>query len=192
MAGPSEPFYRRAAARWPVEDHGKCLTCGLLAEPEGRNDLEIRDMDRRTGMHIDGGRPVLPFCFVAAASLGDDLRPPPPSMQWPIASDVVAVIAKDRRCPEWYPYTPGASPLWHFEQTQMMHLESHRQDMARLDKALTWRIAIIGFILAGAQIAVALIAIRSPAPAPSVIVNVPSPVIASPASPGPRPSSTPS
>lgn len=37
------------------------------------------------------------------------------------------LISEDRRCQEWYPYTPGLSPKEHFEEKRRLELEQERQ-----------------------------------------------------------------
>ena len=132
----SIPFYELSASRWKWADHGKCLTCGLLAEAEGSADIEIRISDRETGLHVNGG-PIRPFCFINAADLvGEAIVSQDDPNRFAIGRIAADVVANDRHCAEWYPYTPGASPLWHHEERRMMHLEELRalreKEMAEL------------------------------------------------------------
>jgi ElaB/YqjD/DUF883 family membrane-anchored ribosome-binding protein len=53
-------------------------------------------------------------------------------------ASVLAIINRDRGCPEWYPYTPGFSPKEHLEELRMRQLEEDRRkhdlELARLQR----------------------------------------------------------
>jgi len=96
-----------------------------VAGDDGTADEEIRNIVRQTGVQTNGQHPKA-FCFVNAN---------------PIAFEVLALVKagktlqealletfnNDRNCKSWYPYTPGASPLWHYEEMRMMFLEVERR-----------------------------------------------------------------
>ena len=131
-------FQDRATARIPKADRGKCLTCGFVAEASGDADIEVRDIVRRVGTHPAGGRPVVAFCFVSAFDLvgevGEILNKDnvaPTGRDERRREAMVNVIAKDRQCSAWYPYTPGASPLWHREEWRMLSVERTRDERER-------------------------------------------------------------
>lgn len=116
-------YLERQAQHWDAYGRAKCLTCGFLATGDGPNDVEIRLPERELGFRLNGAH-LLPFCLRAAA----DLRSEMVAISGGVAAAgaVAQVIAAERNCPEWYPYTPGASPLWHHEEARMLHLENMR------------------------------------------------------------------
>jgi hypothetical protein len=135
---PEPTFYSLALSKYPEADRGKCLSCGFLAEAvDASTDVEVRVAVREMGMHFDSGNPVRPFCFQNAqpifAEYNKVLADAPADTTGNFlarnlaAKAAVEVIAKDRKCAEWYPYSAGASPLWHREEMRMMHLEELRR-----------------------------------------------------------------
>lgn len=132
---PLSTYYDKAVSKYMATSRGRCSTCGFLANAVGDEDLEIRGAARDTGRDTLGKVPLGFWCYVNAQPVRDDL----PDL---IASGkgeqqaVLDIFQKDRKCEDWYPYRPGASPLWHYEDMRMMLLEEARaqreQEMAAI------------------------------------------------------------
>jgi hypothetical protein len=130
---PFQSYYDRAVSKYKPENRQRCSTCGLLAKAiTPTDDAEIRSVERDTGIDVYGKVPVSFFCYVNAQPIRQEwaeLTEAGKSQQ----DATVAVFQKDRQCDDWYPYRPGASPLWHYEDMRMMYLEAERR---RHDEAL--------------------------------------------------------
>jgi hypothetical protein len=153
---PEARTYLQFAASRPKKDWYRCSSCGFLAEALSKGmDREIPSIVRSVGVNPDTAQTPAAFCFVNAQRIADEIT----ELQTAGAQDAVAfvrVVAKDRNCTGWYPYTPGADPLWHYEDFRMQLIEQNRRAVASLDRILTARIALMGFTLAAAQILVAI------------------------------------
>jgi hypothetical protein len=123
---PLRTYYERAVSKYMSSSRGRCSTCGFLANAMGDEDLEIRAAARETGMDATGKVPLGFWCYVIAQPIRDDLGDLIQSGKTEREA-VLEIFQKDRKCDDWYPYRPGASPLWHYEDMRMMYLELERQ-----------------------------------------------------------------
>jgi hypothetical protein len=105
---------------------GRCSTCGFLAKAIGGEDEEIRADARDTGIDIYGHEPTSFFCFVNAQPIREEFAILTTAGKVP-AEAVRRVFQKDRKCEDWYPYRPGATPLWHYEDLRTMFVEEERR-----------------------------------------------------------------
>jgi hypothetical protein len=104
---------------------GRCVSCGFLAT-YGDRWHEVSNRERRSGRFIvqDGMQAWSQVtCFRNAADLASEMESSNPS-----APNVIAVIGRDRNCPEWFPYTPDRSPKEHLEKLEMIQLEHERKE----------------------------------------------------------------
>lgn len=132
------------------EEKGRCRSCGFLAKhslfarsPRPRFH-EIEAGERRSANHVSiftypatVGTRMLNVeaevvCFVHEYDLMEEL----PNVSRGELKDAtelqraevaVEVIAKDRHCQAWYPYTPGFGPSEHYEELKMQRLEQDRR-----------------------------------------------------------------
>lgn len=119
-------YYDRAAGKYEVRYRGRCSTCGFLAKAvTPTDDAEIRAIERDTGIDAYGKVPFTFFCFVNAQPIRYELGELMEAGKTE-RDAAVAVLQKDRHCADWYPYRPGAPPLWHYEDLRMMLLEEAR------------------------------------------------------------------
>jgi hypothetical protein len=114
------------------EAHGRCVSCGFLsfygwATPELRS--VTRDW-RESGI-LNG---LTLACFRQAADLYDesyDASAAVPDDEGnypsPTADKILAVIRRDRSCPDWFPFQAGLTPKEHLERMNAMELEHQRQ-----------------------------------------------------------------
>jgi hypothetical protein len=140
---------------YPDAAKGKCETCGFLSKHPiaGSHSLpaprfyEIERHERcpignpeETYRRLFVYHPDLAaykscktdlFCFVGEADLMEDIQKIPdydnPKSWAELSSVAVRVIAFDRHCHAWYPYTPGFSPREHYEELRMQQLEIDRR-----------------------------------------------------------------
>ena len=111
----------------------KCRNCGFLAcfhESQRRVDT-LTQTERQTGdfpRHYGGAPPAPPVCFVAAACLADECK---------AAGDgnaTLAVITKDRLCPEFMELRPGLSPEAHMTMKLAQDERDWRAEQERKDR----------------------------------------------------------
>ena len=102
------------------EDHGRCVSCGFVAVTSPwSDDHTLREINLYQRQHAQ--LMGFPDCFVQAADLYEEVRDAPskePSEE-PLedaepaesagSEEFAAVIARDRRCPDWFRYQPGTS-----------------------------------------------------------------------------------
>lgn len=131
--------YEAALARYSGDERGRCWSCGSLAtHRSGGVWHEVPTEDRQSGRNFDNahGNDVhtLPACFRNAADLAQEFKQAlgvkagaDYTEQELAPAAVRDILTQDRRCAEWYPYTPGFSAKEHLEQLQMMQLEEDRR-----------------------------------------------------------------
>jgi hypothetical protein len=133
-------LYELAAARYPATQN-RCVSCGFFGKHKG--DWFEASLEERTTGHLHTattGWFTEPACIRGAANLAQEQadssnaqlagRPPVDDEGNPTLSSrdaLLDVLNLDRRCPEWYPFTPGFSPKEHVEQLLMMQLEEDRR-----------------------------------------------------------------
>jgi len=123
---PLRAYYDRAVAKYLPTSQGRCSTCGFLAKAvSSTDDAEIRAVERDTGYDAYNRVPTTFFCYVNAQPIRDELAEILQSGRTEQEA-TLEVIQKERKCEDWYPYRPGASPLWHYEDLRLMLLEEAR------------------------------------------------------------------
>lgn len=137
---------------WPPHpgSRGQCMDCGFLSrrsvDPRIFSVEEVSIEQRKRGdlfaLKFSAG-PSMPWCFVRPSSEVDLQREveavaaaereraraagTPDFVQVSIPEiDMGAVLAVDRKCPEWYWYTPTLSPAEHRAERDMLRLEADR------------------------------------------------------------------
>jgi hypothetical protein len=140
---------------WPSEraNGGQCMDCGFLARrninPTHPSVEEVSVEQRKRGdlFRLRTGAPSMPWCFVRPSSEVDLQRevetvaagererareagtPDFAQVSLP-ESDAIVVLAKDRKCPEWYWYTPPLSPAEHRVERTMLRLKEMERKQA--------------------------------------------------------------
>jgi hypothetical protein len=99
--------------------------------PEARQRTEF--------LRLSSGAPAMPWCYVQASELprefDDALEHPagdlnvPPEMVDPAA--LFSIMAKDRKCPEWWPFTDPITPEEHRRERASQRLEQDRRKFER-------------------------------------------------------------
>lgn len=133
---PLRSYYERAVSNYKETARGRCSTCGFLTKAiSPTDDAEIRAIERDAGIDAYGKVPLSFFCFVNAQPIRNELVIPiaPGKTE---QSAVLEIFQRDRKCADWYPYRPGASPLWHYEDMRMMYLEEARAQRERETSAI--------------------------------------------------------
>ena len=129
---PYEIARSRHAQRWWYH----CKSCGFLARMVPRGpDQEVPTIVRDAGMDVVDGRTYEGlYCFVnaqpIAAEFSDAVDKAHESRRGEFMA-VLEVVNRDRDCRQWYPYTPGARPLWHVEDRRTTYLEELRAHRER-------------------------------------------------------------
>jgi hypothetical protein len=150
---------------WPPERSagGQCMDCGFLSrrsiDPSRQAVEEVTIEDRKSGQlfQLTTGQKSIPWCFVRPSSEVDlqrevesvaaDARQrardsgTPDFVQVSLPEiDVMAVLVNDRKCPEWYWYTPTLSPADHRSERNVLRMkETERQqaeDSRKIAEAL--------------------------------------------------------
>ena len=183
----------------PNSEKGRCISCGFFAQqvteftgsipddmwklpPEQYREVE---MGHRQDGTFQGPWPrgatsrgaalsLVPVCFRRHFDLNDEINKESlPNRH----EEVLAVTQKDRKCPKWYPYTPGLGPKESYERMRMDRLE--RESAQRDTRAfrIFVIIGIVGLILAGAAVYSAFkgtnveVTVNIPTPAPTQSVS---------------------
>lgn len=120
-----------ALVNYSLEDHGKCGTCGLLAKrsdlldtyyevPYGQrqnpSDLLFKHITSLAASSI----PVRIVCFVLEP-LSEEIHSDQPST-------AAVAFNRERKCPKWYGYVQGYTPLSHLKRYDMEQLEQRRRE----------------------------------------------------------------
>jgi hypothetical protein len=142
---------------WPPYpgSQGQCMDCGFLSRRSADARIfsveEVSIEQRKLGdvfaLKFSAG-PSIPWCFVRPSSEVDLLRevesvgraerekaraagtPDLVQVSTPEV-DMGSVLAVDRKCPEWYWYTPSLSPAQHRQERDMLRLEGERREHDR-------------------------------------------------------------
>src|SRR5690242_1687709 len=95
---------------------GRCRWCGFLSK-HARNAVGLPaprfyEIEHAERMSADGFRRYMaaetePMCFVGAINLQEIL-------QYKGDQKFLDAVNADRKCPAWYPYMPGLSPIEHY------------------------------------------------------------------------------
>jgi len=173
---------------------GQCISCGFFVQqvkgfvgrvPEDMWKLppeqyrEIEMLHRQNGTFQNqwprpphGTNTALslgPVCFRRYIDLDGEINKEPTGHY---QDKVLAVTRTDRKCPKWYPYTPGLSPGQHLEEFQTQQLEQDRREFERklvqmqmdadrkIGKVGVW-IGVAAVILALAQVGTVLLGLTS-------------------------------
>jgi hypothetical protein len=127
---PFGTYYERAVGHYPSANRGRCQTCGFLANLVSGDSAEIPGGVRNNGIDRDGKTPIYSVCYVDAQPIWRETETALRSGKSEVEA-VKEVFHKDRKCADWYPYRPGASPLWHYEDMRTMYLEQARAQRER-------------------------------------------------------------
>ena len=133
---------------YPDSEKGKCISCGFLATrpitptPALLGYYEFTERDRQTGdvkLYVEAvARRVdaMPVCFRHAANIEAEATQLCSTENNLTSYDArVKSISGDRKCKDWYPYTPGIEPKDHLNKLEMERLEEQRRDFElRLEK----------------------------------------------------------
>lgn len=128
----------------PKNLRGACGGCGFLGKrridgPGAATVDEASEFDR-AGAELwrsPTNGYAEPFCYLWVTSLineigGDNLAKDKRSLA------LRRVILRDRKCPKWFPYTPGFSPKEHLQRLEVFQLEQRdralAQDLANVQK----------------------------------------------------------
>jgi hypothetical protein len=121
---------------------GRCINCGFLGQRgKGSDSTECRGVSEEKRLKGEitlykGSEEALPCCFVGAYDLFGELGGisyPEPGYR----GELSEIIAKDRQCEHWYPWTEFRSPAQHYEEFKMKQLEEQRTQSERLMHRLT-------------------------------------------------------
>jgi hypothetical protein len=135
--------FETAAARWP-ETRNRCVSCGFLGKHRF-SWFEVTLEERALGSLAKANAEprVVPGCIRGVADLARERDGNLAALREngePVADAegnvnvraerqaLLEVLNLDRRCSDWYPYTPGFSPKEHLEELRMAQLEQERRD----------------------------------------------------------------
>jgi hypothetical protein len=142
---------------WPPYpgSQGQCMDCGFLTRRSGNARMfaieEVSIEQRKQGDLLnlkDSAGPSIPWCLVRPSSEVDLLRETevfgieeraaaqaagtPDFVQVSIPEHLVSrALMVDRKCPEWWWYTPGLSPTEHRTERNVLRLETDRKAHAQ-------------------------------------------------------------
>jgi hypothetical protein len=134
-------LYESAALRWD-NSKGQCNSCGFFGKHRWSwYEVTLEERDRGFFVTANAEPNVEPGCFRGAADLekerhdnlqkradGEPLADDEGNVNFaPELAALRDVLEFDRKCPDWYPYSPGFSPKEHLEELRMMQLEADRR-----------------------------------------------------------------
>ena len=157
--------------QYPEADQGKCRSCGFLSKHAKKPSVpaprfyEAEHSERITVnafiRHSIGYREWVetePMCFVGEINL---VQLSNADTQEETEDRLEAEINRDRKCPRWYAYMPGLSPIEHYDQMnwQLFHkaLEDERSMRERSYRRQDRYFVIASLIIGIAQIIAAII-----------------------------------
>jgi hypothetical protein len=123
----------------PTKDKGKCISCGFLSKRSrtgfgnpSPSYYEASDEERhatplffKRWEHRGQSVSTDFVCFRGCADLPKEyLRDPGETAR---TTNAMLALERDRKCPCWYPYKPGFSPVRHYEWYQDQKREEDRR-----------------------------------------------------------------